>query len=592
MFYYAIQPQPSQHIWQITLSFEHVSGSPNVLKLANWVAGSYMVRDFSRHIINIQAAYNGEMCDIIQLDKNTWQLPDQSGSYQVHYHVYANDLSVRASLLDNERGFIDGACLFLYAPHRQNEIHEVEFVVLPENWLIVSTLPRIDEFHFQAANYAELTDHPLEMGENIEILTFYAHDIPHFIALSGHYRNFDRQRLIADCQKICEYEIDLFPRPTPFTHYLFLLHLGDKIYGGLEHISSTALHADRNALPAYNMGEPNAAYTELLGLIAHEYFHAWNVKSFKPTVFQPYDLDKETHTEQLWAYEGITSYYDDLTLVRSGVISVANYLNLLAQNITRVHRNAGRKQQTLAQSSFAAWHKYYKQDENSPNAITSYYQHGALFALCLDLVIRENSEHNLDFVMQNLYTRFLKTGAGTQEGEWQTLASDFTGLTLQDFFNYGLYTTEDLPLEMCLAVAGIELRWLPENRNSGNGRLVAEFPQIAAQAEIGCRHIQQADGALISHIFSGSSAEQAFLKPQDKVIAVDGFACTDFIAQTQTHVGDVHILHFFRQGVLHHTEIEVQAAPANTAYLKIVDEDLLQQWLFNRKIHQTHSNDE
>ncbi|QMT30426.1 M61 family metallopeptidase [Alysiella filiformis] len=583
MFHYTLIPQPQQHIWHITLSFDHIAGSPNLLKLANWVAGSYMIRDFSRHILGFQAACNGEDCEMYQLDKNTWQLPDQDGHYVVHYAVYANDLSVRASLLDTQRGFIDGACLFLYAPHRQNEVHEVELAGLPENWQIVSTLPRISETHFQATSYAELTDHPIEMGEHIEILRFEAHSIPHFIALSGYYRDFDRQRLIDDCQRICEYEIDLFPRPTPFTHYLFLLYLGDGIYGGLEHISSTALHADRKALPAYNMGEANAAYTELLGLIAHEYFHAWNVKSFKPTVFQPYDLEKETYTEQLWAYEGITSYYDDLTLVRSGVISVSNYLNLLANTMTRVQRNAGRKWQSLAQSSFAAWHKYYKQDENSPNAITSYYQHGALFALCLDLVIRENSEYSLDFVMQNLYQRFLDTGAGTQEGEWQTLASEYTGLTLNDFFNYGLYSTEDLPLAMCLRQAGIELRWLPENRSSGNGKLVSEFPDFAPQAELGCRYTQNKDGAVISHVFSGSSAEEATLKPNDKIIAVNGLACTDFAAQTQTAVGDVHVLHFFREGVLRHTELTVQAAEPHTAYLKIVDEDLLQQWLFNQK---------
>lgn len=580
MFHYSITPHPAQHLWQITLSFEHVSGNLNLLKLANWTAGSYMIRDFSRHIVNIQAALNDEIIDIYQLDKNTWQLPDQDGIFTVQYAVYANDLSVRASLLDSERGFIDGACLFLYVPHRRNEPCQVSFNALPENWQICTTLPRLDTTTYQAANYAELTDHPIELGEHIEILEFLAHGIPHFIALSGYYRDFDRARLIADCQKICEYEIGLFNHTVPFPHYLFLLHLNDNVYGGLEHISSTALLTDRKCLPSYGMGEPNAAYTDLLGLIAHEYFHAWNVKSIKPTVFQPYDLDKETYTEQLWAYEGITSYYDDLALVRSGVISVDNYLNLLAQNITRVQRNAGRKHQTLAQSSFSAWHKYYKQDENSPNAITSYYKQGALFAMCLDLVIRDNSEYNLDFVMKNLFARYAATAQGTHEGEWQMLASELTGLTLQDFFQHGLYSTADLPLEICLAVAGLELRWLPENRSAGNGRLVSEFPSIAPQPELGCLYKQQTDGAVISHVFTGSSAEFATLKPNDKVIAVNGLICTDFAAQTQTQIGDTHVIHFFRAGVLHETYLTVQAAEATTAYLKVVDVDLLKKWLF------------
>ena len=186
----------------------------------------------------------------------------------------------------------------------------------------------------------------------------------------------------------------MFPSPAPFTEYLFLLHLGDNLYGGLEHISSTALLADRHSLPSYDMGEADKAYTELLGLFSHEYFHAWNVKSIKPAVFAPYNLDQENYTEQLWAFEGITSYYDDLFLARSQTISPEAYLTLLAQNITRVQQTQGRLKQTLAQSSFSAWDKFYKQDENSPNAIVSYYQKGALAALCLDLIIREKSQAN------------------------------------------------------------------------------------------------------------------------------------------------------------------------------------------------------
>ncbi len=582
MLQYTIMPEPHRHLWHITLSFEHVAGSLNILKLANWVAGSYMIRDFSRHMVHISARRDNQHIEIKQLNKNTWQLPEDGGNYQIHYTMYANDLSVRASLLDTECGFIDGACLFLYKPDRKDEPCHVQFFRLPEHWHIQTTMPRLSDTSFQAQNYTELTDHPFEMGAIMEVLHFTACNIPHRLVLSGFYPDFDRERLLSDCIKICEHELKMFPAPAPFTEYAFLLHLGNRIYGGLEHISSTALHADRHALPQHGMGEPSAAYTELLGLIAHEYFHAWNVKSIKPSKFQPYDLDNEIYTEQLWAYEGITSYYDDLTLVRSGVISVNNYLNLLANNLTRVYRNAGRKQQTLAQSSFAAWHKYYKQDENSPNAITSYYQHGALFALCLDLIIRANSTHNLDLIMQTLYQYYVSTGKGTEEGEWQKLAIQITNLNLHDFFTLGLHSTQDLPVEACLETVGLELRWLPENRTSGNGGVVQQFPEtIVAKPELGCRFQQNTDGAVISHVFSNGSAELATLKPQDKVIAVNGFACTDFAAQAQTAVGDIHTLHFFRHGVLLQTDLTVQAAEANTAYLRVANVDLLNKWLFN-----------
>lgn len=580
MYQYTITPQSNRHQWQISLTYTHTSNEPNLLKLANWVAGSYMIRDFSRHIISIQASCDGQSVAIEQLNKNSWQLPEKQGTYQVDYLVYANDLSVRASLLDNERGFIDGACLFLYQPTQKHQSASIHFKQLPENWQIHTTLPQIAPHTFQAANYAQLVDNPIELGADLEVLHFTAHNIPHRIVLSGHYRAFDRARFVSDCQKICEYQLKLFPTPAPFQNYLFLLHLGDNIYGGLEHRSSTALHADRNALPPYNMGEANSDYTTLLGLIAHEYFHAWNVKSIKPTLFQPYDSEQEIYTEQLWAYEGITSYYDDLTLVRSRVISIENYLNLLAQNLTRVWRGTGRKHQTLAQSSFSAWHKYYKQDENAPNAIASYYQQGALAALCLDLIVRAQSEHSLDTIMQQLYQRYLDTGLGTQEKQWQQLAQEYTGLDLKDFFQAALYTTADLPLQSSLKTAGIELHWLPKNQQS-NGGLVNQIPDIPAQAELGCRYKQTPQGATLTHVFNDSAAEQAGLKAGDTVIAVNHFACTNLAAQAQTQIGDNHTLHYFRHGYLHQTQLTVQAANKTTAYLKIVDENLLHRWLFD-----------
>ena len=413
----------------------------------------------------------------------------------------------------------------------------------------------------------------------METLHFTAHGIPHRIALSGHYPDFDRQRLLDDCQKICEHELAMFGvENAPFAQYLFLLHLGDNIYGGLEHRNSTALHADRKALPPRNMAQPTADYTTLLGLISHEYFHAWNVKTIKPAEFVPYNLDQETYTEQLWAYEGITSYYDDLILARSQVISPEAYLNLLAQTITRVHRNAGRKQQTLAQSSFAAWHKYYKQDENSPNAITSYYQQGALAALCLDACLRQQQRPPLDFVMRSLYLQTLNSRTYFTASEWQNFVQSIAQIDLHAFFQAALHTTADLPLEGSLKTLGVELRWYSTPR-SDLGKLVNEFPANTPAPDIGCRAKQQGDRAVISHVFTGGSAEQAALKAGDSIIAINGYACTDFIVQTETQIGDRHTVHYFRHGVLHQTTLTVQAAAATTAYLKIVDNARLQAWM-------------
>ena len=377
----------------------------------------------------------------------------------------------------------------------------------------------------------------------------------------------------------------MFPSPAPFTHYLFLLHVGDNIYGGLEHISSTALLADRHSLPPHGMTDANDAYTQLLGLFSHEYFHAWNVKSIKPAAFAPYDLDRENYTEQLWAFEGITSYYDDLFLARSSTIAPEAYLRLLAQSITRVQQTKGRLKQSLAESSFTAWNKFYKQDENSPNAIVSYYQKGALAALCLDLAIRSKSSgrHTLDSVMQQHYRDWLETWQGIPEKQWQARCQAFTGLDLEDFFQTTLYTTADLPLAELLATIGIGLQWQAQPRSHGGAFLPEPPTETPAPAsDFGARFKQNSDHATLTHVFNGGSAENAALCPQDKIIAIDGYACTDLAAQwAQLPIGATARLHYFRTGILYVADITVQAAEADTAVLYITDRELFENWLYN-----------
>ncbi len=593
MMHYTLSPHPESHTWQIRLTLNHTGGAPLELMLANWVPGSYMIRDFARHIIQISARCNGHPAPLRQTAKNRWQGEAAAGQWEIDYTVYAHDLSVRASFLNTERGFFDGACLFLSAAGHEQQPHRLSFKNLPDNWQIATTLPQAENgtyrdnpFHcrgdsvFQTASFAELIDHPVELG-TIEYIDFQAGGLPHRIALSGRYPDFDRERLKSDMQKVCETALTMFNSPTPFSHYLFLLYLGDNIYGGLEHLSNTALHADRRSLPRPGLDAPDDGYIQLLGLMSHEYFHAWNVKSVKPAAFTPYRLDQESYTEQLWAFEGITSYYDDLILVRSGVIGSADYLNLLAKNLTRVQQAGGHRRQTLAESSFAAWHKYYKQDENSPNAIVSYYQKGALAALCLDLLIRRqsNGRYSLDNVMRTLYRDYLADGRGIEEQQWQTRCQEITGLDLNAFFQTALYSTDDLPLQSCLSDIGIDLQWHALPRHHG-GALCREWPAPQATSDFGARYKQDSSGMTLSHVANGSSAEAAGLSPGDKIIAVNGYACTDFGALWQNvRPGDSLQLHYFRQGALQQTELTAQAAEADTALLRIEDENLLQGWL-------------
>ena len=587
MITYTLTPDPKAHQWHITLKFQNPSDSSVVLKLPNWVPGSYLIRDFSRHIITISAECDGQPAALSQTAKNIWQTSPKSGHWVIRYIVYAFDLSVRGSFLDTNRGFFDGSCLFFSIEGRLKDTHSLSFNDLPKEWRIATSMPTTGSNTFQTASYHDLIDHPVELG-NIEFLDFEAGGIPHRIALSGHYPDFDRDRLVSDIRKICETELAMFPSPAPFAHYLFLLHVGDNIYGGLEHISSTALLADRHSLPPHGMTDANDAYTQLLGLFSHEYFHAWNVKSIKPAAFAPYDLDRENYTEQLWAFEGITSYYDDLFLARSSTIAPEAYLRLLAQSITRVQQTKGRLKQSLAESSFTAWNKFYKQDENSPNAIVSYYQKGALAALCLDLAIRSKSSgrHTLDSVMQQHYRDWLETWQGIPEKQWQARCQAFTGLDLEDFFQTTLYTTADLPLAELLATIGIGLQWQAQPRSHGGAFLPEPPTETPAPAsDFGARFKQNSDHATLTHVFNGGSAENAALCPQDKIIAIDGYACTDLAAQwAQLPIGATARLHYFRTGILYVADIIVQAAEADTTVLYITDRELFENWLYNDRV--------
>ncbi|MDO4878554.1 MAG: PDZ domain-containing protein [Neisseria sp.] len=579
MINYTVIPEPLAHYWHVTLSFDHDADTEAVLELANWVPGSYMVRDLSRHIVEISASCNGVAADLAQVAKNVWHTAPLAGHWQVRYTVYAYDLSVRTSFLTAERGFFDGACLFLALKGRMDEACRLLLEGLPRGWDVATTLPRDGGGAFSAASYYDLIDHPVEAG-NVEVLEFEAGGIRHAVALSGRYEDFDRERLCKDLAAICGAQLQMFAS-APFREYLFMLYVGDNLYGGLEHGDCCALMAGRDSLPCKGGEGPSDAYIELLGLFSHEYFHAWNVKSIRPAAFSPYRLDSECYTEQLWAFEGITSYYDDWFLLRAGVIGTAQYLGLLARNISSVQQGGGRMRQTLAESSFAAWHKFYRQDENAPNAIVSYYRQGALAALCLDLCIRERSSglFCLDDVMRGLYEDGRKGGRGLDEGQWQVRCQEITGLDLSDFFADVLYTTRPLPLEGCLAFAGIRLTW---------GRLGADKGGFAEDApgtlpvlgDFGARFKQQADHAVITHVANGGSAENAGLCPQDKVVAVNGYACTRLEEDMRRlPPGGRAELHYFRQGVLRQTVLSMQPSEAGTALLSVADGAKCDVWL-------------
>lgn len=583
MLQYTILPWSlDHHEWQITLQFNQHHADVINFSLPNWVPGSYMIREFARHIIEINAYFNDKPVKLTQTSKNTWQLAADVGVYCIRYRVYAFDLSVRGAWLSRERGFFDGACVFLRHNQRQQEACLVR-IDTPPAWQLATSLPKADAPHtFMAADYRDLIDHPVEMGA-LTRLSFEACGIAHEIVISGHSGVWDTQRLQEDVQRICQTQLAFFPRPAPFERYVFLLHVGDHIYGGLEHGSSTALLADRHSLPRLNQ-PMHHDYIQLLGLFSHEYFHAWNVKSITAQAFADSDLNQEAYSEELWAFEGITSYYDDLFLVRSGVIDEGQYLQLLAENLTRVQQGSGRSVQTLAQASFNAWSKYYKQNENSPNVLVSYYQQGALMALCLDAHLRCKSQGqcSLDTLMQTLYQDYTRSGEALAEGAWQARAQAISGLDLSDFFAATLHSTADLPLVEALAVFGVDLQWYALPRSHGGAFLPSHqpLPQSGDVADLGARWRTQPGGVRLTHVLHHGAASQAGLCAGDDLVALDRLAITDFAAQWQRiDVGQTLSVHYFRHGVLYETKLIALPAHADTALLRISSPRECQLWL-------------
>jgi predicted metalloprotease with PDZ domain len=402
---------PASHYFDVTIRIEKPDPSGQALRLPNWIPGSYMIRDFARNLVELRARDDSGELGVEQIDKSNWRVAGASGALTVDYRVYAMDLSVRAAHLDDTHGYYNGSSVFLEVLGQSQQPCEVR-IERPapkycEDWRVATSLARkqAEAFGFglyQALDYDDLIDHPVEMGEFVHY-DFEACGVPHDIVLSGRFE-CDGDRLCADLKKICEHHIRFFGEPAPMDYYLFQVMVVGDGYGGLEHRSSTSLVASRASLPKPGQDKIDDDYRDFLGLCSHEYFHTWNVKRIKPAVYQPYDLQSEVYTDLLWAFEGITSYYDDLALLRCGLIDVTSYLELLAQTMTRVQRGRGRKRQSAAESSFNAWTKFYKQDENAANAIVSYYAKGCLIAACIDLKMRALSggEKSLDDVMSGI----------------------------------------------------------------------------------------------------------------------------------------------------------------------------------------------
>jgi predicted metalloprotease with PDZ domain len=444
-----------------TFSVELVVDDPAAgqrLSLPVWIPGSYLVREFARHLFDLVAEQGGAPVALKQLDKASWQADCAEGiPLVVRYRVYAFDTSVRAAFLDTSRGFFNGTALCLRVEGREHAPHALALVGLPEGWDVATSLdarPGGGRREFVAADYEALVDHPVELGRFARS-RFEVAGVAHELVVAGALPDFDGDRFAADVARICATEIRFWhgDGKPPFDRYVFLLNAVEDGRGGLEHRSSTALVAARRDLPrlaAYEgaktngRGEPGDGYVGVLGVVAHEYFHTWNVKRLKPRDFARLDYARENYTELLWFFEGFTSYYDDLLLVRSGVIDAPRYLKLLATTISGVLGSPGRKGQSVAAASFDAWVKYYRGDENTPNSTISYYAKGSLVALAFDLTLRGEGRGSLDDVMRLLWEK--SSGGAIDEADIAAALEDVGGRSFARELADWVHGTGELPL--------------------------------------------------------------------------------------------------------------------------------------------------
>jgi len=561
------------HVYRVHCTIKNPRSSKVTFSLPSWTPGSYLIRDFSQHVISVSAN-----SAIEKISKDAWICSEVKGDLILDYDVYAFDPSVRAAFLDDSYAFFTGTSVFMRVHEHEDVTHFLTIEKAPFESKVATSMTRVstDDNGFgsySCANYDELVDHPVMICD-FGLLTFQAKGVPHQIAYFPRLE-FDEARLISNCTQICEEQIKLFGEPAPFSSYLFLLKIEESGYGGLEHRASSALICKVADLPRKHQTKMSEDYRALLGLFSHEYFHAWNVKRIKPKPFLNYNFNQENYTELLWFFEGFTSYYDDLMLRRSGVIDTNSYLDLLGKATSRVYAESGRFKQTLSDASFDSWIKFYKPNENSQNTHVSYYLKGSLVGLALDLTIRKASsnKHSLDDVMKSIWQKHGKTGLTEQNIKEE--ASEAAGVDLSEFFATYVHATTDLPLEKLLASFGIELTW--------------SEAQVSQLPYLGCSFKREGDACVIGSVAVGTPAMEAGLCAGDVIIAIDDLRvqASTLDARLRQYAPQSRIkLHIFRKGWLRQLDLTLAQAPKTKCTLALKEQPstaelaALEAWLY------------
>ncbi|HEB58676.1 MAG TPA: M61 family peptidase [Gammaproteobacteria bacterium] len=576
--------QPAAHVFHVTCTVTQPAATGQRLRLPAWIPGSYMIRDFARNILHLEARDATGPVAVTKIDKSTWQCAPAQGPLTVEYQVYTWDLSVRAAHFDETHAYFNGTSLFLAVLEQEDTPCELTIVRPADapmcDWRVATAMePAPDTARhafgtYVAANYDELIDHPFEIGA-LTLTEFEVAGVPHEIAIYGKHAA-DLDRLREDVGTICETHVTMFGELPAMSRYVFLIMAVGEGYGGLEHRSSCSLLCSREDLPQAGDRGQTEKYRNFLGLCSHEYFHTWNIKRIKPSAFMPYDLQVENYTRQLWAFEGITSYYDDLALLRAGLIDLDTWLELLGQTTTRVMRGYGRHRQSVAESSFDAWTRFYKQDENASNAIVSYYAKGTLIALALDQEIRRHTSDraSLDDLMRRLWQEYGKPGIGVPEGRIEELASEIAGTDLHAFFATCVHGCDDPPLATLLARLGVQTHTRPAAGSDDKGGKAVEAKRLPA-VSLGAVLTTGKQGLTLQRVSANGAAQQAGLSAGDVLVAVDGLRAALDTLETRLlrcQPGTTLDIHYFRRDELYRTTLTLPAAPRDTWYFSCAED--------------------
>ncbi len=553
-------PDPQTHHLGVALELDHPGGDLELF-LPVWTPGSYLVREFARHLEGLGASDEaGRPLALDRLDKHRWRLAGGGAARAtVRYRVYANELTVRTSHVDGTHAFVSPAGVFLGVRGREAQAHQV-VVEAPAGWQVATALTG-GPTQFTARDYDELIDSPLELGTH-QLATFEAMGAIHQVAVWGR-GNLDLARFVADVKRIVEAH-GAFWGGLPYRRYVFILHLGARGRGGLEHSASTVL-----LLPRLAFAEPDG-YEDALGLVSHEFFHVWNVKRLRPAALTPYRYGGEQYTRLLWWFEGATSYYEQLTLVRAGLLPPLRWLEALGRMFTTLARTPGAAKLSVEQSSLIAWVKLYRPDENTANSAVSYYLKGELVALALDLTLRRAGA-SLDEVLRRLYQRH--QGAGVPEDGVERLVAELLGEEAARAF-FDRFVRGVAPLEPDLALVGLRLRRRTSRGADDKGGRPPAKPEEGTPGWLGAE-LGSGPRLTVSSVREGSPAWMAGLSADDELVAEGGIRLDKgSLAERlkERGPGGTLRLTLFRRDELLEVAVPLAPPPEDAAWLELVED--------------------